>query len=69
MVSVAASRERVPVYNLTVTDCPEYYAAGVLVHNCDSLRYGIMTTRQLWRNELIPVEIPVNYEDHFGVAL
>ena len=23
-----------PVYNLTVSDCPEYFANGVLVHNC-----------------------------------
>lgn len=28
------------VYNLTVEDCPEYFANGVLVHNCDFARYG-----------------------------
>ena len=24
-----------PVYNLTVDECPEFYANGILVHNCD----------------------------------
>lgn len=28
-----------PVYNLTVAGVHEYYANGVLVSNCDSLRY------------------------------
>lgn len=28
------------VYNLTVEDCPEYFANGILVHNCDVARYG-----------------------------
>jgi len=31
----------VPVYNLTVEDEPEFYANGVLVHNCDALRYMV----------------------------
>lgn len=35
-----ASRER--VYNLTVETDNEYYANGVLVHNCDSLQYIAM---------------------------
>ncbi len=26
------------VFNLTVEDCPEYFANGILVHNCDSWR-------------------------------
>jgi hypothetical protein len=26
----------VPVFNLRVEDVPEFFAAGVLVHNCDS---------------------------------
>jgi hypothetical protein len=31
-----------PVYNLTVECVPEYYANGILVHNCiDATRYGI----------------------------
>ena len=30
-----------PVYNLTVAECHEFFANGVLVHNCDALRYGL----------------------------
>lgn len=40
VVSVSAIAERQAVYNLTVEGQPEYYAAGVLVHNCmDAVRY------------------------------
>lgn len=31
------------VYNLMVEDCPEFFANGILVHNCDALRYAIAT--------------------------
>jgi len=31
------------VYNLKVADTPEFFAEGVLVHNCDSLRYAVLT--------------------------
>ena len=31
--------ERVPVHNLTVENTPEYFANGILTHNCDVLRY------------------------------
>lgn len=44
-VSVSVERgERsvVPVYNLTVETDNEYYANGVLVHNCDSMQYLAM---------------------------
>lgn len=35
---------RQPVYNLTVADTPEYFANGLLVHNClDALRYAIVS--------------------------
>lgn len=30
---------RAVVYNLTIEDCPEFFANGLLVHNCDSARY------------------------------
>lgn len=30
------------VYNLTVENVPEFYANGILVHNCDALRYMVM---------------------------
>lgn len=38
--AVFAMSERRPVYNLTV-EGGEYYANGVLVHNCDALRYMV----------------------------
>lgn len=31
---VRGSRRGVPVFNLTVADCPEFFAGGILVHNC-----------------------------------
>jgi hypothetical protein len=35
--------QSVPVYDLTVDGCHEFYAEGVLVHNCqDALRYACM---------------------------
>jgi hypothetical protein len=30
-----------PVYNLTIQGEPEFFANGILVHNCDSARYGL----------------------------
>lgn len=35
-------REKAPVYNLTVQDQHEYYANGVLTHNCDATRYMVI---------------------------
>ena len=32
-----------PVYNITVEDEHEYFANGILVSNCDSIRYAIHT--------------------------
>lgn len=29
------------VYNLTVDGMPEYFANGILVHNCDTMRYAV----------------------------
>jgi PBSX family phage terminase large subunit len=54
VVGVRSLPGRVPVWNLSVADCPEYYASGVLVHNCDALRYAIRTTEAIWRNQLAP---------------
>ncbi|MGR7993848.1 hypothetical protein [Xanthobacter sp. ZOL 2024] len=31
----------VPVYNLTVDGCHEFYANGILVHNCDPMMDAI----------------------------
>lgn len=39
------------VYNLSVDEQPEYFANGILVHNCmDALRYGLYTHRRNMRN-------------------
>ena len=40
VLSVLDNDEVLPVYNLTIDTVGEYYANGVLVHNCDSLRYA-----------------------------
>ncbi len=37
VVTVCERPESVPVYNLSVEGAPEYFANGVLVHNCDAL--------------------------------
>lgn len=37
VVAVRDGRRGVPVFNLTVEGDHEYFAAGILVHNCDSL--------------------------------
>ena len=42
VVGTWTASQREPVYNLTVPDCPEFFANGVLVHNCaDALRYAL----------------------------
>lgn len=42
-----------PVFNLTVQGPPEYYANGVLVHNCDAAVYAFMQTSAYGRAMLI----------------
>ena len=41
VLSVVEQAIRQPVYNLTVSDSPEYVANGILVHNCDAMRYMV----------------------------
>lgn len=41
MLSVRELKQRGAVYNLTIAGAPEYFANGILVHNCDALRYAI----------------------------
>lgn len=43
VLGVRKLKRKVPVYNLLVKDCHEYFANSVLVHNCDAFRYGIHT--------------------------
>ena len=42
-VKATGRTKRGAVYNLTVRDQPEFFAEGLLVHNCDRDRYGIFT--------------------------
>lgn len=42
IVEIRDNEQKQPVYNLTVDGCHEYFANGILVHNCDSLRYLCM---------------------------
>lgn len=42
VVAVFATTEKMPVYNLTVEGAHNYFANGILVHNCDALRYLVM---------------------------
>lgn len=39
---------RADVYNLSIQGPPEFFANGVLVHNCDATRYGIMGSDRYW---------------------
>jgi len=48
-------KEPVPVYNLTIEDRHEYYANGILVANCDSLRYAVYT----YYNKIIANEFKI----------
>ncbi len=41
VLSISAQAGCVPVYNLTVQGAHEYFANGVLVHNCDATRYTV----------------------------
>lgn len=40
------------VYNLTVEGTHEFFANGVLVHNCDAARYAIASSSPTWRPHL-----------------
>jgi phage terminase large subunit-like protein len=42
VLGITVCPDRQPVYNLTVEDTPEYFANGILVHNCcDASRYAL----------------------------
>lgn len=41
--SISAQATRRPVFNLSVDGPPEFFANGILVHNCDCLRYMVAT--------------------------
>lgn len=46
VLNVTADPGRRPVYNLEVEDDHEYIANGIVVHNCDALRYLVMHIHQ-----------------------
>lgn len=46
VVSVSGVPKCAPVYNLTIVSIHEYYANGILVKNCDALRYVIYSTER-----------------------
>jgi PBSX family phage terminase large subunit len=48
VVRVSAQSKPQPIYNLSVADVHEYYANGILVHNCDSCRYVVTGTKHIW---------------------
>lgn len=51
-----------PVYELSVSDAHEYFANGILVHNCDALLYGWREARG-WLEEPAPEPVDVDKED------
>lgn len=52
VLAVTEHTERLPVYNLLISGAHDYFANGVLVHNCDALRYLAFTTRRYTRRWL-----------------
>lgn len=55
VVEVYAEPHAAPVYDLTVEDQHEFFAGGLLVHNClDALRYACVTTENRWRGIVAP---------------
>lgn len=45
VLRVTAEEKKAPVYNLKVEGVPEFYANGILVHNCDAARYLCVALR------------------------
>lgn len=53
VVRVEDGKERKPVYNLSVAEKPEYYANGVLVHNCDASSDGYNELWETWTRGVV----------------
>lgn len=61
---------RAPVYNLTVADTPEYFANGILVHNCKQfLQTFAMTAAPLTERERRNLEMPENLREENAPSL
>lgn len=56
VLNVSAVPEKHRVYNLTVDDAHEYVASGVLVKNCDCLRYLCMYNKLKYQKPTGPVK-------------
>ena len=64
------------IYNISVEEEPEYFANGILVHNCESLRYGLMSRPSPNEGEMFMPGAAEHYghsknepdEDDFGDA-
>jgi PBSX family phage terminase large subunit len=71
VVSTAVEPERCAVYNLTVEGAHCYYANGVLAHNCDALRYGVMALDRGLPSIVTraPLEKPTDRKDNEAVSL
>ena len=65
VLTVIALHQREAVYNLEVEEPHEFFANGILVHNClDALRYAVAwLTEPGERTEVVyrPVQIGPNY--------
>jgi hypothetical protein len=53
--------ETVSVYNISVEECPEYFANGILVHNCDAVLYAYREALH-WLTEPAQVILKPNTE-------
>lgn len=54
-LSSATPAGRAPVYNLTVSGTPEYFANGLLVHNCGYDRVAYISLRE--QAEALPLGV------------
>lgn len=55
LISKTQSSTKKPVYNLTIEDSHEFFANGILTHNCDSLLYAFRFIRS-YHVEAKPIE-------------
>ena len=53
IVGMHENGERNSVYNLTIEDCPEYYANGILLHNCFAFIYWKLAMMRAGQNSAV----------------
>ena len=59
---------RAEVFNLTVEDVPEFFANGILSHNCDAARYGYSDLSHFLAKERVPPPPPGSPAAHAAEA-